>query len=175
MSDGPNTRRPQTTLPRAPMHHRRTVGPAIPCRGASPQYPIPFHQTISLCPATNPVAIPAIEIDATAGPELHTAPPSSTVRSSRPTKRRLDRNDPLRQATAIAAALCSVPVLPWHSEPDSKMSPRLQMLTFGDREQRICSGSVCICRLRHGESGLSPIAASRSRFLTCSPGVASRI
>lgn len=52
VSDGPeNTKAPDiSNLPRAPMHHRRTVGLAIPCRGASPQSPTPFHQTTTLCP-----------------------------------------------------------------------------------------------------------------------------
>jgi hypothetical protein len=46
VSDGLKKRRPLASIAvRGPMHHRRTVGLAIPCQVASPQSLTPFHQT----------------------------------------------------------------------------------------------------------------------------------
>ncbi len=44
VSDGIRERPPMVFYPQGLMHPRRTVDLVIPCRVASPQSPIPFHQ-----------------------------------------------------------------------------------------------------------------------------------
>jgi hypothetical protein len=47
VSDGIKERPPMAFTTRGLMHPRRTVDLVIPCRVASPQSPIPFHQATS--------------------------------------------------------------------------------------------------------------------------------